>query len=298
VRFTQIASSRARLLTALVIGLGLVLVLAVASLTPQAAAKPTPPADTARVPVLVELFTSEGCSSCPPADDLLARIVAEQPVPGADVIALGFHVDYWDKLGWRDRFSSARYTVRQNAYAYARRSDDVYTPQVIVDGQRPFVGSNWEAARQAIAEAAATPKLAIKLDAPPPAATSAGAGVGAVAGGAAAGAEAERPSVRIEIQPAAASDVDKSLKGDVLLAITEDGLVSDVQRGENAKRRLTHMAVVRSLDRIGRFDGKTAFSITRPVSIDRDWRRDAIKIVVFVQESGSLRVLGVAAHKL
>jgi hypothetical protein len=271
----QVASSRARVLAALGTGLVMALVIGMTSIAPQAATRPSRIADATRVPVLVELFTSEGCSSCPPADDLLARLVSEQPVPDADIIALGYHVDYWDQLGWRDRFSSERYTARQNDYAYARRSNDVYTPQAIVDGRRLFVGSNWEAARQAITEAAATPKLAITLNAISPA------------------------SVLIEIHPsAAAGDAGKSVKGDVLLAVTEDGLVSDVQRGENAKRRLTHIAVVRSLDKIGRFDGKTPFSVTRPVSLDRGWRREAIKVVVFVQESGSLRVLGVAARKL
>jgi hypothetical protein len=287
----QVVSSRARVVTALGTGLVMALVIGMTSLAPRAATRPSRIADATRVPVLVELFTSEGCSSCPPADDLLARLVSEQPVPDADIIALGYHVDYWDQLGWRDRFSSERYTARQNDYAYARRSNDVYTPQAIVDGRRLFVGSNWEAARQAITEAAAMPKLAVTLNvtSPATAATSAQAG----------GSEAQRPSVLIEIHPsAAAGDAGKSVKGDVLLAVTEDGLVSDVQRGENAKRRLTHIAVVRSLDKIGRFDGKTPFSVTRPVSLDRGWRREAIKVVVFVQESGSLRVLGVAARKL
>lgn len=242
-------------------------------------------ATAARVPVLVELFTSEGCSSCPPADTLLSKIVSEQPVPNAEVIALGFHVDYWDRLGWRDRFSSERYTLRQNEYAYARRSDDVYTPQVVVDGRGAFVGSNWNAVGKAIADAAASPKLAVKLDSP------------AAAAKAGQASKPDQPALQIDIAPSAQSS-GAPIKGDVLLAITEDGLVSDVQRGENKDKQLTHIAVVRSLDRIGRFDGKTPFTATRPISLDRDWHRDAIKAVVFVQESGTLRVLGVASRRL
>jgi len=97
--------------------------------------------------VLVELFTSEGCSDCPPADVVLARLVAEQPIAGAEVIALGEHVDYWDRLGWKDRFSSAALTNRQQVYAARFNLDSVYTPQMVVDGRAQFVGSDGHAAR-------------------------------------------------------------------------------------------------------------------------------------------------------
>jgi hypothetical protein len=82
----------------------------------------------AAVPILIELFTSEGCSTCPPADQLLEKLIATQPTPGIEIVGLGEHVDYWDRLGWRDRFSSPAYTDRQRSYGTALEIDDIYTP--------------------------------------------------------------------------------------------------------------------------------------------------------------------------
>src|SRR5690242_9785709 len=114
----------------------------------------------AEAPVLVELFTSEGCSSCPPADLLLARLESTQPVPGARIIVLSEHVDYWDRLGWRDPFSSRQFTARQQDYAQVLHDNGPYTPQMVVDGGAGFVGSESAQALRTIAQAARAPKTA------------------------------------------------------------------------------------------------------------------------------------------
>ncbi|MGH9594322.1 MAG: DUF1223 domain-containing protein, partial [Bryobacteraceae bacterium] len=115
-----------------------------------------------RTPVIVELFTSEGCSSCPPADALLAQLNRMQPVPGADVIILEQHVDYWDNLGWRDPFASAAATARQEDYSKSLHAE-VYTPQMVVDGHLEFVGGEEGPARRAITTSESSPKAAIQL---------------------------------------------------------------------------------------------------------------------------------------
>ena len=116
-------------------------------------------ADAVRVPVLLELFTSEGCSSCPSADRLLATLGQKQPVAGAYLIVLSEHVDYWDRLGWKDPFSSAQYTARQQEYANRFKMDGVYTPQLVVDGRYGFVGSDAREATSAIQKSIREEKL-------------------------------------------------------------------------------------------------------------------------------------------
>src|SRR6266851_2508534 len=170
-----------------------------------------------RVPVLVELFTSEGCSSCPAADDLLARLVRDQPVRGVEILALSEHVDYWDSLGWRDPYSSPVLTDRQQLSASRLRRAAIYTPQPEV------VGSDEPAARSAAAEAAAQPHGTIT----------------ARRNGNALHLEAKLPPHR---------------GAEVLLAAVEDPPAGRVARGENAGRTLSHVRVVRELRRIGAVD--------------------------------------------
>ena len=221
------------------------------------------------VPVLVELFTSEGCSSCPPADQVLADLASMQAAPGAMVIGLGEHVDYWDQLGWVDPFSSAQFTARQSAYLPAFAASGNYTPQMIVDGHEECVGSDRAHAVAAITRAAAVPNKPVNLSWKSPGA------------------------LDISI-PALA----KAPKADVWLAITEDGLVSDVKHGENAGHTLRHWAVTRQLTRLGESQSDGGFARTMAIPLDRTWKSEAINVVVFMQAKGPGRVLGAETIKL
>ncbi len=236
---------------------------------------PAAPSDE-RAPVLVELFTSEGCSSCPPADEVLIRLVQTQPVPGAEIIALGEHVDYWNRLGWVDRYSSPEFSTRQEKYAEAFGTQRIYTPQMIVDGQIEFVGSRMEKARDAIMRAARAPKAKIHI-------TPAASAVGTV-----------QLEIRVEGLPA----INFGDTAEVLLAITESNLRSNVSRGENSGQSLSHAAVVRKLSAIGRVDSQAASVFATGVNIAHDWKRANLRAVVFVQERASRRVLGAGAAAL
>lgn len=243
---------------------------------------PVAVAGGARVPVLVELFTSEGCSSCPPADDLLIQLEKTQPVSGAEIIVLSQHVDYWNRLGWADPYSSAEFSTRQSDYATAFNQDGVYTPQMVVDGRTEFVGSNSGRAREAITRAASAPKAAITLsrnDSPE------NAHAGAIT-----------LQARVDNLPA----VSAGDTAEVLLAVTESNLRSSVSRGENSGRRLTHTAVVRQLGVIGTaMSGKgEAFTASPVVTLSPNWKRENLRAVVFVQERNSRKVLGAVAVNL
>ena len=245
------------------------------------AAATTPDDAAGRVPVIVELFTSEGCSSCPPADDNLARLERTQPIAGAEVIALGQHVDYWNRLGWTDPFSSQAFSQRQGRYSEAFGRDGVYTPQMIVDGQAEFAGGNQGMARTAITKAAQTPKATVGLKL-------------------ADGATADNGSVKFDVSVAKLPAVRANDAAEVWLAITESNLRTDVPRGENAGRSLAHTAVVRQMVGVGVADSRAgAVSTAQTVAtLDRNWRRKNLRAVVFVQERDSRRILGAASLKL
>ena len=231
-----------------------------------------------RLPVLVELFTSEGCSSCPPADALLSRLEKNQPIPGAEVIALSEHVDYWNRLGWSDPYSSAEFSARQNEYASAFDTDEVYTPQMIVDGHVQFVGSNESKAQQAIVDSARDTKSAVTMS--------------IVSG--------DERSITLSVHADLISGMGKGEIADVMLAIAESGLSSNVARGENAGRVLNHVAVVRKISTLGEIDSHkgVAFAAQPVVQLGKTWKRDSLKAVAFIQERSSRRVLGAATLPL
>jgi hypothetical protein len=224
----------------------------------------------ASTPVLVELFTSEGCSSCPPADALLARLGRTQPVPGADIIVLEEHVDYWDRLGWKDPFSSEAATERQSDYGSAFGGLQIYTPQMIVDGRTEFVGSSNADALRAIRAASQAPKPVVRLW----------------------WEKEDSLVIQIEAQQNPAPRDGQQL----FLAVAENMLHSDVKRGENAGRALQHDGVVRQFMPIGKIDATSAgFSLTVPVHAAREWDRTNLRAVVFVQERHSRHVITAAA---
>lgn len=212
------------------------------------------PGKAQRKAVVVELFTSEGCSSCPPADELLGRINGQESSNGAAVIPLGFHVDYWNSLGWQDRFSSPAYSERQQQYAQSFRLEGPYTPQMVVDGASEFVGNSSSRAQATIAEAATQPQQAdIQLSANPPG--------------------------KVLVQAKASGTLSAAV---VMLAITEDNLTTKVGAGENDGRMLHHVAVVRDFRRLGRLENGS-FEKTFPLHREKEWNPANLHVVVFVQ---------------
>jgi hypothetical protein len=214
-------------------------------------------------PVIVELFTSEGCSSCPPADVVLQRL--EAGVPGAEVIVLSEHVTYWDRLGWKDRFSGDVFTQRQEAYSQRFRLSGVYTPQMVVNGQVEFVGVDEARARKEIAKAASRQAGRVELNA-----------------------DANSVAIRASDLPP------EAIGADVILAVTETALDTDVRRGENSGRKLRHTGVVRNLSVIGRVD-KANFSGHTQLRLDPAWRRGNLKLVAFIQDRSTRRIWSAGA---
>ncbi len=225
-----------------------------------------------RQPVLLELFTSEGCSSCPPADKLLQKLEASQPVPGAQLIVLSEHVDYWNHSGWSDPFSSAVFSERQRDYATTFRGDDVYTPQLVVDGAAGLVGSNAAGARDEILKAEKQQKTPVHL-------TNVSR-------------QSDRVLAHLEI---AASDGGRR-NALIYVALADNEQRSEVSGGENAGRSLSHVAVARAFIRVGAI-GADGFSKDLVVPL-RSGGKNGLRIIAVVQDRSSRRVLGVTQQIL
>jgi len=304
------------------------LVLAFASLDSHAVAP---------MPILVELFTSEGCSDCPPADTVLGQLIRTQPIGGAEIIGLGEHVDYWDRLGWRDRFSSAALTGRQQLYQARFRTESIYTPQMVVDGRAELVGSDTTAARRAIERALTSPHGVVRIDmdsdgarpfvpdvgrpfvlnvgrpfpafarsqdqrAPARLAEAPEArrrqGRREAAGDAKSVALQAAKSVALQVTVSDIPRLGRGDRADIVVAVTEDHLRSDVKRGENHGRTLAHAAVVRYLAVIGQASSDGVSSARADIPLAADWQRDQVKVVAFVQELRGRTILASASVPL
>jgi hypothetical protein len=220
-------------------------------------------------PVIVELFTSEGCSSCPPADALLGHLRQDLAAQQIEVVPLGFRVDYWNSLGWNDRFSSAEFTRRQEDYIKTMKLDGPYTPQMVVNGEAEFVGNDASQAHSSITHAANQPQTAeIKIS---PAADN---------------------KLLVQVKTHGATDGSA-----VMLAITEDNLSTKIGAGENNGRTLHHASVVRTLKEIGKLHGGS-FETAVPLNLEKDWKRNDLRTVVFVQDGPGGRIEGAASVAL
>jgi hypothetical protein len=211
---------------------------------------------------VVELFTSEGCSSCPPADALVAKIAKEDK--DLPVFILAYHVDYWNRLGWKDVLSSADYSKRQNEYAAYLHLQQIYTPQIIVNGKTEFVGSEESTLRNAIKtslQTASPSPLSLQL-------SSAGQG-----------------QVSLKYNAAGAEK-----NTELLIAVLQKYAQTKVERGENGGHTLSHVQIVRRLQRVGLITKSGSVNVTLPNGYDaKGW-----EIVGILQNTSSGAIIGAA----
>ena len=220
---------------------------------------------TKAVPVVFELFTSEGCSSCPPADRLLAVLDREQPVPGAQLIVLSEHVDYWNTLGWVDPYSSHEFSERQQHYGSALHLDDVYTPQAVIDGRLEVVGNSPPKLETAIQQAMKEKKVPLQLRVSP-----------------------SEKGIHVELQ--AGANVPRG--AEVYFAIAEDSVESKVSAGENGGHMLAHTNVVRSLTKGGKLAAGDA-GIAMDLETSAHWGKH-LRVIALLEEREGGKILGAA----
>jgi hypothetical protein len=225
--------------------------------------------------VVLELFTSQGCSSCPPADKLLSKLRAEK-FSGV-VIPLAYHVDYWNHLGWSDPFSSPKWSARQREYAASIQGSSVYTPQLVVNGTTQLVGSSERSIRTEIQrQLEGSDRGTVVID------------------------RLTRAGNTLELELRAKLDRGAAAgRVDVVVALFENGLSTAVSRGENASRNLTNDAIVRWQSRALELaaDGRDATAkVTIPLT--NSWRTENLGVAVFLQDTRSRAILGSAVQRV
>ena len=224
--------------------------------------------------VVVELFTSQGCSSCPPADALLSELGSSTK----GVIPLAYHVDYWNYLGWQDSFSSREFSERQSDYARVMNLTGDYTPQMVVDGQWQFVGSDRVSIAQAIKMARQAPSLGhVTLQA--------------------ASTPSDRRKLKVWVK-AQSSHASGNAQRVVMLAIFQNGLATKIGGGENGGREITYDYTVRKLLLAFELDAAPGASATKDLLVDLDpsWPLDHLGVAAFIQDPVTLRIDAAASH--
>jgi hypothetical protein len=219
--------------------------------------------------VLLELYTSEGCPTCPPADANLALLEKEQPFADTEIVTLALHVDYWNSFKWKDEYSSPMFSRRQQLYTQALKIESNYTPQMFVDGRTEFVGNNMAKAQKAILDAAKSPKAKIEITP-----------------------TADKFKISI-------SDVPAHQIATIFLAVTEDNLASNRKYGVAAEKNAAHISVVRELKSIGMMPAEQSnLELETVLQMHPAWKRENLKLIVFVQENASRKILGVNRKSL
>jgi hypothetical protein len=218
-----------------------------------------------RTPVILELFTSQSCSSCPPAEALAQRLNAQQPIAGVEVLVLAQHVDYWDDIGWKDPYSSAALTDRQRRYASALgQPNRVYTPQAIIDGRIDAIGSDEASVIDGLKEAASHPHQTLQFNV-----------------------TRNADALTLSLSPLAPTS--EPLR--YLAAVVQDGIVTAIGSGENGGRQLREDGVVRSLQSV---DPKSGAMLTLP----KDRSSGTFRVIVFAQQQRDGRIVASAQQRL
>jgi hypothetical protein len=266
----------------------LALLLAAGLAAPLAAAPAdapdSPGGGSEQVPVLVEMFTAHNCPNAPAGEDILTRLERTQPVEGVRVVPLAFHVPYWDSPSWKDPFAHTNHQWRQNQYARQSKSGDVYTPQFVIDGDTGVTGRGESSVKKAIAKAAKSPKASIRLELRPTR-------------------DDDPPrTVRIGIDFAgipAELRGPAGLEAEILLAVAERNLVSDLGGGKNKGAHLEQTGVVRSWMPLGHVNaqGDAIFPPEHLITLDPSWKLSDLTAVIWVQQkpAGKVVALGTLA---
>jgi hypothetical protein len=221
---------------------------------------------------VVELFTSEGCSSCPPADALLREINLKQTSAGQLIVGISEHVTYWNDLGWKDPYSASVFTERQNVYASRLSPEGPYTPQMVVNGRDQFVGSDGGALERVLRDDARRDHLALSIVS-----------------------SSASPS-GVDVRFAVAGHLPKPL--DIVAVLTDDADRSNVLRGENNGRLLQHVAVARSLTRVATIKEDVEESVHVPLPDGFQLGGAGHHLILFAQEPRQGVILGAATMPL
>jgi len=211
--------------------------------------------------VVLELFTSEGCSSCPPADNLLLKLAKLD----SNIIPLSFHVDYWNRFGWEDPFSKSEYSDRQRAYGGQFHLESIYTPELVVNGEYELVGSNQAGARSAIKKALLE-QVAVQINI----------------------SEVKMIDGLLQVTVESNGDLKKT---DLLATLVQQHAVVSIKGGENNGAKLSHTNVVISLTK-QRAEPKTVFKLSPPRDFDFDIDGEGWKLIVFAQKQNDLKITG------